>query len=499
MKNIFLKTILSKQVYFIVAVLIMVSCNDLEQEFENERFLTNTHSGEISSTGGTVVLESIDGAIAAFFRDGYTGTDRTGDDEFGLKAVELGLDLMGDDMDMNNNTWFGGFSTYDNKIPDGSDNEFIWTFFNKIIGDSNSILSSIPEDSTDENLLVFKGKALTYRAISFFYLLRIYQHTKAADSELAIPLNLGQTEPQPLSTVGVVKKQILDDLTEAYELLKDYDRASVQEVGAPVVAAFLARYHLTYENWSEAESFADIAMKAGSIDDNVLHGYESINIPEAIWASEVTATTTQVYNSWFSHASNVNDGYGGWNHVKTVSSKLYDQIPDTDQRKLWFTDKAYAAGEIEIFDPFISYYPLEKYTGLKFYSTPLGAFEGDYIFLRNVEFYLTKAEAAARQGKDADAQDLLFELNSKRDPNYTKSTSTGQTLIDEILLYRQIELWGEGVRYFDLARLGKGVNREDGRENDRIEEAIFSTPAMDDDLLFPIPESETDANPNIDG
>ena len=36
----------------------------------------------------------------------------------------------------------------------------------------------------------------------------------------------------------------------------------------------------------------------------------------------------------------------------------------------------------------------------------------NYIYLRNTEFYLTKAEALAKQGKNAEAQQVLFDLNS---------------------------------------------------------------------------------------
>jgi hypothetical protein len=39
-----------------------------------------------------------------------------------------------------------------------------------------------------------------------------------------------------------------------------------------------------------------------------------------------------------------------------------------------------------------------------------------------------------------------------RVPGYTTSNS-GQDLLDEILINRRIELWGEGFRWFDLKRM----------------------------------------------
>jgi len=131
---------------------------------------------------------------------------------------------------------------------------------------------------------------------------------------------------------------------------------------------------------------------------------------------------------------------------------------------------------------------------LKFWDGPTyGNFIGDYIYLRNAEFYLTRAEALARLGRDEEAQQVLFDLNSTRDPNYAKSTSRGQTLIDEIILYRRIELFGEGVASFDMARLGVDLNRQDNRLNPVQPGADIFVPAGSEKMTFPIPTLELDA------
>jgi hypothetical protein len=74
-----------------------------------------------------------------------------------------------------------------------------------------------------------------------------------------------------------------------------------------------------------------------------------------------------------------------------------------------------------------------------------------------------------------------------------KSTSTGQALIDEIILYRRIELFGEGVASFDMARLGVGLNRQDGRLNRVQPGADKVIPAGSDKMIYPIPTLEIDA------
>ena len=57
------------------------------------------------------------------------------------------------------------------------------------------------------------------------------------------------------------------------------------------------------------------------------------------------------------------------------------------------------------------------------------------------------------------------------------------------------ELWGDGVSFFDMARLGVGLNRNDGRVN-RVQSGPGGTlviPALDSKMIYPIPQAETDA------
>lgn len=478
--------------FFLFIMLLSASCSELDKDFEDERYYTSSHAEKVASSGSTQGLKALDGAILAYFRDGESSTD-----EFGIKAVDLGMDLRSNDMDMSRNTWFGAYNLYDNVTLTHNDNDFIWEFFYKIINNANGIINTVDDDAPEESL-VFKYKSYAYRAIAYFYLIRIYQHTRADDSTEAIPIDFGDFVGQPNSSVGEVKQRILEDLTLAYNGLKDYSRASKEEVDATVVAAYLARYHLTYENWAEAETFADIAMSVGAISSDIAHGFDELSLTEVIWGAKVTEATSEVYASFFSHMSQINDGYSGWNHFKTVNSKLYDQIPITDKRLSWFADQEYVPWTILVPGTWGHYNRTPKYTSLKFISEPgPGVFIGDYIYLRNTEFYLTKAEALAQQNdatKTAQAQQVLYELNSVRDGSYIKSSKTGQGLIDEILLYRRIELWGDGVAFFDMARNGVGLNRKDGRLNLVIPGGDLVIPALNDKMIFSIPLREVDAN-----
>jgi hypothetical protein len=75
--------------------------------------------------------------------------------------------------------------------------------------------------------------------------------------------------------------------------------------------------------------------------------------------------------------------------------------------------------------------------------------------------YLIEAEALCRLGgKDADVQALMQALvkDSGRDPQYA-CTKTGADLLEEVRLYRRIELWGEGFDWFDLKRWRQPIER----------------------------------------
>ena len=117
--------------------------------------------------------------------------------------------------------------------------------------------------------------------------------------------------------------------------------------------------------------------------------------------------------------------------------------------------------------------------------------------------YLIEAEALARQtGKEAQAKDVLLLLAKNRDPQYTLSTNTGQALIEEILIQRRIELWGEGRNWTDLKRLNlplvrpTSANAGGGLHVESFAVKIFE-PAGTNNWLWMLPKAEIDTNKDL--
>ena len=109
--------------------------------------------------------------------------------------------------------------------------------------------------------------------------------------------------------------------------------------------------------------------------------------------------------------------------------------------------------------------------------------------------YLILAEAQAMGGNPATgAATLQNFVNTYRDPSYVCNASSAAAVQDEVWMQRRVELWGEGLSYFDLMRLNKGIDR---RGAGFPAAYVFNIPAGDGTLIYRIPQSEEQANPLI--
>lgn len=121
---------------------------------------------------------------------------------------------------------------------------------------------------------------------------------------------------------------------------------------------------------------------------------------------------------------------------------------------------------------------------------------GDVAHMRAGEMYLIEAEALARTGQNGLAQAALYKLAVNRDPKYVLSTNTGEALINEILIQRRAELWGEGFRFTDLKRLNSALDRTNSNHTNELAQTL-SEVAGDPKWQWYIPQSEINANPAI--
>ena len=116
---------------------------------------------------------------------------------------------------------------------------------------------------------------------------------------------------------------------------------------------------------------------------------------------------------------------------------------------------------------------------------------------------MSKAEAYARLGQDAQALNVLNTFRAERYEGFTPGSESGQALLDAILLERRLELAFEGDRFFTLKRLGLGLER-DGVEREladgtgSFQLAAVSVPATDHRWVLAIPQDAINLNKSME-
>lgn len=424
-------------------------------------------------------------------------------DQGGQSKNMIDIDFLGEDLvsPTTANGWF--ISTYrwqDHRNENGWTPFFNFQFYYLIITNANMIIANIDgADGPDADKKAIKGQALAYRGWAYFQMVQLFgkRYDKAtANDGLGVPLVLVPTTAQlPRATVAEVYTQIVDDLTAAITNLTGINpRANASHINVNVAKGFRARVALAMQDWTAAAQFASEARQGLSLMSNTqyMQGFNDYNNPEWMWGSHQIQDQTTFFYSFFAfmsanfNSTNIRTG------PKCINSTIYNALSATDVRKqLWDptgTNTAFPT------PPGGARYP---YMNRKFLSAGgSGSSIGDVPLMRVAEMYLIEAEARARGGgEDAAAASALYTLVRARDPNYVLSTNTGQALINEIMLHRRTELWGEGFRFYDLKRLNLPLDRT-GANHSASVATTLTVPAGDVKWEFLIPRTELNANAN---
>ena len=130
------------------------------------------------------------------------------------------------------------------------------------------------------------------------------------------------------------------------------------------------------------------------------------------------------------------------------------------------------------------------------YPTVLGKYPSmdgsDNITLFRIEeMHLIYAEAMLRAGDTATAKTYLNNVQAIRGASLTEAT------LDNIILERRREFFGEGHRFYDIARLGMDMPTVDIIKQQYDDLTGTSPEAGSYRFAYPISLSERNANPNI--
>ncbi|PRD46436.1 RagB/SusD family nutrient uptake outer membrane protein [Sphingobacterium haloxyli] len=425
----------------------------------------------------------------------------------GMGGILLAMDFMGEDLHISSGNWYtvtGEGNWQGHRNDNHRLTEYYYRTLYKIIGDANSILDNIDDIiATDEQKNTVKAQALVLRAYAYSYLVQFYGErydaTKGINNQLGVPLVLTAADQvMPRVTVEEVYSSIVKDLDEAIAF--DISaRTNKSMANRDVALGIRARVALTMQDYESAIRYANQLIDQNEYtlmnQEDYMRGFNDANVlSEFIWASMPTQDQGDAFGSYFAQiAYNANTSFMRAN-PKRINSALYDKISETDIRKqIWEPEP----DEVNFPLPLPSF-ARQPYMSRKFAIKAPGGSLGDVPLLRLSEMYLILAEAYASSNQDGLAQDALFEFVKVRDLEATKSTNTGNVLLEEIWTHRRTELWGEGFRFLDLKRLNHPLDR--AKTPNFVSSTVgglMAVPIDDDRWQFLFPRPELDANPEI--
>lgn len=360
-----------------------------------------------------------------------------------------------------------------------------WNKGNETINRANKIIHA--EISGDEKTInKIKGEAYALRALVHFDLVRMYAQCydfTENHNHIGIPyITKYEAEGQPSrNTVAEVYKNIIADLKKAQELgVAGTNRAMAPfTLSTDALNAILAKVYLYMGDYNNAKSYAELVIPKYTLVPNAeyMTSWTKESLSESIFTIAQIMTDygkTNALGYIF-----VEEGYGDL----LVNESLYGLYADNDIRKEWFIKGKKTANVDKI-------YIKGKYPGR---NGTVGL--DNFNVLRVSEMYLIAAEASAKATPkdEVKAQQYLNAIRQRAIPTALAVTVTGDDLINEILLEKRKELAFEGNYYHDLKRLKLDVK---AANTGKAEPLIIKYP--NNKFAWPIPERETNANPNIE-
>ena len=519
----------NKYLVLILGGTMIASCADLDTIPEGGTF-TNEQKQEVVEMIPERLQADVTGmfsSIAAAYKNVFTSAR---DDDFGYPAVCLSQDLNGPDMVASNSgyNWFSTCSEFSDRSDTYANPYMRWALFYNQIKQANDILKSIPADTENTTLLRYKAQAKAVRAFDYLCLVPYFQFKyKGNEDKPTVPLVTdvmeGDPSSNPRATAEAAYKLIMDDLTDAINILKNlnYTRSSKSEVDLNVAYGLRARANLYMENWADAASDAKEAMKGStpySREDVSIPAFIDHNDPNWIWAAIITETNiARQLTSWpGAYSSFSAKGYAtGQGCYKAINNLLYRKISHTDVRKGWWVDENLHSDNLASLDwgdaigdeiatlaiPDVKV-PFIPYTNVKF--AQYGGVgndknAGDWCMMRYEEMLLIQAEATAMAGDLPGGKTILENfVKAERDPNYVCTAADVTAFQNEVWFQRRVELWGEGFSMADIMRLGKNIVRVSSAVTTNFPNIFaFNMASNDGWLLMRIPQDETNSNAGI--
>lgn len=385
---------------------------------------------------------------------------------------------------------------------DMSNFEFFYEDSYEVINAVNLILDRIDAvEGTEADKNLIKAQALAMRAYLHANLLKVYAQpynfTSTAD-HLGIvyntsPLKIGEDFPARLSasqSYALVEADYLEALDRFENASDQLNEPLVYYFNPLNVKALLSRHYIFTEQWENAISYANEVIAEGPeltprevlLDQWLSFSPISETLLELVPPRDQEAGIIRFSVSTYFQVVTNSEGEVLENKRYAASEDLLSLYSENDIRGTHGLLKTYSI-------------PTETPAGFEdmpFHFTQKFANPGGSMIIRQSEIYLNRAEAYAKTDRPGLAMEDLNRIKLRANPEEELQVLEGQNLVDEILRERRKELAFEGHLFFDLARNGKDVIRDDGC-NVRGCRLNYPNPRF----VLPIPEASILINQNM--
>ena len=377
------------------------------------------------------------------------------------------------------------------------------------IGQCNILINDLEGKASDNIQKRSLGEAYFLRAHYYYVLVRLYG---------GVPLRLKPFTPgQPTAIARASKEevysQIASDCRKAIDLLpakKDYSSQDLGRATQDAALTMLADMYLTLA----PDHKADYQHVVNLCDSVTALGYDlgkckfednfdaTINNgPESIFEVQYSGDTNYDFwgnnpqSSWLStfmgpRNSDFVAGGWGWNQP---TKEFMSQWEPGDKRKdltVFYQGCPDYDGHAYKSSYSITGYNVRKFLVSKSVSPEYNTSPANFVVYRYADVLLMKAEALNEMGQTT-AAEVPLNIVRKRAGLDAVTGLTQDEMREKIIHERRMEFAFEGHRWFDMVRI------DHGNYAIKFLKSIGKNNVNKERLLFPIPQTEIDANPLI--
>lgn len=374
-----------------------------------------------------------------------------------------------------------------------------WGEYYAMAGDATTVIENLrlmdstKVDLSTRNTMIAEAKFI--RAWAYFDIVRIWGAAPMVLSLIPTITSENLDHYYPVmyparASEDSIYKQIIKDLDE---------NTTIKYLPSLSHGAFRATkgaaYGLLAKVWATMPSpdQRDYSKVIACCDKVTDEGYHLVDDYESLWKADNKFTAESIFeveytetNSNWSYWVLLKEGDGSvtWRRYCTPTQDL---VAKFDKAK----DKRYVSSIIWRAVPYNTYWSAGNYP----LAYKIREKTSDIILLRYADVLLMKAEAYAELGKTQEAIDIVNMIRRRAGVKELSGAYSAHDALVKVEDERQLELFMEGQRWFDLIRTG--LWREVmGKTHDEKGNIMFPD-LQDFRQKWPIPQSERDKNVNL--